>query len=224
MRIDLQPEWKEKLAEEFAKPYMQELKKFLQSEAASKKVIFPRGENIFNALNTTPLHKVRVVILGQDPYHGPGQAHGLCFSVQDGVRTPPSLQNIFKEMKSDLGIELPKSGNLTAWAQQGVLLLNTVLTVEQGKAASHRDRGWEQFTDKIIEILSAESRPIVFFLWGSFAQSKAKMIRTPPHLILRAPHPSPLSAYQGFFGSKHFSQANSFLQKQGLAPVDWRLS
>ena len=223
-QIKIEPEWRAALLEEFSKPYMTELKSFLRQEAQSGKTIFPRGADIFNALNSTPLSKVKVVLLGQDPYHGPGQAHGLCFSVQDGVRPPPSLLNIFKEMKEDLNLAMPKSGNLTKWTTEGVLLLNTVLTVESGAAASHRKRGWEQFTDKIIQILSDRDDPIVFLLWGAFAHAKASMIRVPPHVILKSVHPSPLSAYAGFFGSKPFSKTNDILQSWGKTPIDWSLT
>lgn len=222
-KVKIDPEWKSLLGQEFLKPYMAELKAFLRKEAAAGKTIFPKGADIFNALNLTPPSRVRAVILGQDPYHGPGQAHGLCFSVQDGVRPPPSLVNIFKELQSDLGFERPASGNLTHWAEQGILLLNTVMTVERGKAASHRKQGWENFTDAVIRALSAQEQPIVFILWGSFAHSKAEMIRCPPHLILRAPHPSPLSAHTGFWGTKPFSKTNKFLRKHGRGEIDWRL-
>ena len=221
--IKLEPEWKAALAEEFSKPYMLELKAFLRQEAAKSKKIYPRGPDIFNAFNHTPLSKVKVVLLGQDPYHGPGQAHGLCFSVRDGVPPPPSLKNIFKEMHSDLGVPIPATGNLTPWADRGVLLLNTVLTVEHSKAGSHRNRGWEKFTDRAIEILSERKQPIVFLLWGSFAQAKAPMIRVPPHAILKAPHPSPLSAHNGFFGCRHFSKTNALLKKWGEKEIDWSL-
>jgi uracil-DNA glycosylase len=222
-KIKLEPEWKAALASEFEKPYMKELRAFLAQEATKGKKIYPKGADIFNAFNHTPLSKVKVVVLGQDPYHGPGQAHGLCFSVQKGVRPPPSLVNIFKELGQDLGVPLPKDGNLTAWADQGVLLLNTVLTVEEGHAASHRNRGWEKFTDRVIQVLSERDDPIVFLLWGKFAHDKAPMIRVPPHKILRAPHPSPLSAHSGYFGSKHFSQTNKVLRSWGKPPIDWSL-
>jgi len=222
-KIKLDPDWKAALAEEFDKPYMVELRKFLGHEASKGKKIFPRGSDIFNAFNHTPLPKVKVVVLGQDPYHGSGQAHGLCFSVKKGVRPPPSLLNIFKELNQDLKVPIPAVGDLTSWADQGVLLLNTVLTVEEGQAASHRKRGWEQFTDRVIQVLSERSEPIVFLLWGKFAHDKAAMIRVPPHKILKAPHPSPLSAHTGYFGSKHFSQANEILRSWGKKPVDWSL-
>lgn len=221
--LNLEPSWKHTLQEEFKSPYMQELKIFLEGQAAEKKVIFPRESEIFQALNATPFEKVKAVILGQDPYHGAGQAHGLCFSVQPGVKPPPSLMNIFKEYSSDLGYPMPSSGDLSKWAKEGVLLLNTVLTVEEGKAASHKKRGWEQFTDRIIQKLSEREDPIVFILWGAFAHSKIPMIRVPPHAILKTVHPSPLSAYNGFWGSKHFSKTNEILKSWGKAPIDWRL-
>ena len=220
-KIQLEPSWKDRLLPEFQKPYMEELRSFLRSEAAAKKRIFPRGSEYFAALNHTPFEKVKVVILGQDPYHGDGQAHGLSFSVKEGVRFPPSLRNIFKEMESDLGKKAPLSGDLSHWGEQGVLLLNSVLTVEEGKAASHRGKGWEKFTDRVIEVLAARQDPVVFILWGAFAISKSPMIPTPPHAILKSVHPSPLSAHGGFFGSKPFSKANAILQSWGKAPVDW---
>lgn len=222
-QIKLEPEWKGALKRVFALPYMAELKDFLRKEAAQGKIIFPKGADIFNALNITPLSQVKVVILGQDPYHGPGQAHGLSFSVREGVKPPPSLQNIYKEMHEDLGLPIPKTGDLTPWAKQGVLLLNAVLTVESGKAASHRKRGWENFTDEIIKTLSEREAPVVFILWGAFAQSKIPMIRVPPHAIIKSVHPSPLSAYNGFFGSKPFSQANKLLRSWGKKEIDWKL-
>lgn len=221
--IQLDPEWKAALREEFTKPYMHKLREFLLAEAASGKNIYPRGTDFFSALNHTPLSKVKVVVLGQDPYHGPGQAHGLSFSVQEGVPPPPSLKNIFKELNADLGLSPPKSGDLTVWANRGVLLLNTVLTVEAGKAASHRNQGWELFTDQVIRVLNERDEPIVFLLWGNFAQTKAAMIDEAKHVILRAPHPSPLSAYQGFLGCKHFSKANAVLRQWGQKEMDWRL-
>lgn len=222
-RIKIEPSWKKALLQEFSSPYMSELRAFLRQEAASGKSVYPRGGDIFNAFNLTPLEKVEVVILGQDPYHGPGQAHGLSFSVKDGVRFPPSLQNIFKELNDDLKVPMPKSGNLSHWAEQGVLLLNSVLTVEEGKAASHRKKGWEQFTDKVIQLLSDRDEPVVFILWGAFAHSKIPMIRVPPHAIIKSVHPSPLSAYNGFFGSKPFSRANQILKSWGKKEIDWSL-
>ncbi len=222
-KIKLHPEWKAVLAHEFDKPYMQELREFLGQEATKGKRIYPKGSEIFSAFNHTPLSKVKVVVLGQDPYHGPGQAHGLSFSVQPGVRPPPSLRNIFKELKEDLQVPMPAQGDLSPWADQGVLLLNTVLTVEEGRAASHRNLGWERFTDRVIEILSERDDPLVFLLWGKFAHDKAAMIRVPPHKILKAPHPSPLSAYTGYFGSRPFSSTNEILRSLGKPAIDWSL-
>ena len=223
----LDPSWAVPLTEMFASPVMADLRQFLIAEKASGKRIFPKGGEYFHALDLTPLDKVRVVILGQDPYHGEGQAHGLCFSVQRGVRPPPSLVNIYKEMKADLGIDPPRHGNLTHWAEQGVLLLNAVLTVEMGKAASHQGRGWEKFTDAVIELVARQDRPIVFILWGSYAQRKAAFVKDVSqggrHLVIRSPHPSPLSAHNGFFGSRPFSRANAFLTENGQTPIDWRL-
>jgi len=221
--IKLHPSWLEPLSGEFASPYMSDLKQFLLAERESGKRIFPKGCNWFRALDLTPLDEVRVVILGQDPYHGEGQAHGLCFSVPDGVRPPPSLVNIYKEMKTDLGITPPAHGFLEQWARQGVLLLNSVLTVQMGLAASHRDRGWERFTDAVIRLVNAKADPVVFMLWGSYAQKKAAFVDTSRHLVLKAPHPSPLSAHSGFFGCKHFSKANAFLEAHGRRPIDWAL-
>jgi uracil-DNA glycosylase len=202
---------------------MADLKQFLATEREKGKRIFPKGGEWFRALDLTPLEEVRIVILGQDPYHGAGQAHGLCFSVQPGVQTPPSLVNIFKELESDLGIRAARHGFLEHWARQGVLLLNSVLTVEMGRAASHRDRGWERFTDQIIREVNAKAEPVVFMLWGSYAQKKAAFLDTSRHLVLKAAHPSPLSAHSGFFGCRHFSKANAFLVSRGLAPIDWAL-
>jgi uracil-DNA glycosylase len=221
--INLHPSWLDPLRGEFEQPYMAELKRFLVSERERGKQIFPRASEWFRALDLTPLEQVRVVILGQDPYHGPGQAHGLCFSVKDGVRPPPSLVNIYKELESDLGIKPRRHGFLEHWAKQGVLLLNSVLTVEMGQAASHRDRGWERFTDRIVSQVNAKAEPVVFMLWGSYAQKKAAMVDTSRHLVLKAAHPSPLSAHSGFFGCRHFSKANAFLESRGLAPIDWAL-
>lgn len=222
-RIRLEDSWKAVLRDEFDKPYMRELGDFLRSEKAAGKQIFPPGGLIFNALNSTPLEKVRVVIIGQDPYHGAGQAHGLCFSVQPGVAVPPSLVNIFKELKRDLNIDPPGHGCLQHWADQGVLLLNTSLTVEEGKAGSHAKAGWQIFTDRVIEVVSQQCENLVFLLWGAHAQSKQRLIDTTRHLVLRSPHPSPLSAHRGFIGNGHFSRTNEFLRQRGLAAIDWRL-
>jgi uracil-DNA glycosylase len=206
---------------------MAALKAFLTGEKAKGKRIFPAGSEWFRALDLTPLDKVRVVILGQDPYHGPGQAHGLCFSVRPGVRPPPSLGNIYKELNSDLGLPRPSHGFLEYWAEQGVLLLNSVLTVEMGLAASHRDRGWEKFTDAVIRAVNARAEPVVFMLWGSYAQKKAAFVDSTDkggrHLVLKAAHPSPLSAHNGFLGCRHFSKANAFLEAHGMIPIDWSL-
>ena len=221
--IKLHPSWLGPLGREFDQPYMADLKRFLLAEREAGKRIFPAGSNWFRALDLTPLDEVRVVILGQDPYHGPGQAHGLCFSVPDGVRPPPSLVNIYKELESDLGIRRPAHGFLENWARQGVLLLNSVLTVEMGLAASHRDRGWEQFTDAVIRLVNVKEAPVVFMLWGSYAQKKASFVDASRHLVLKAPHPSPLSAHSGFLGCRHFSKANTFLESRGLKPIDWAL-
>ena len=225
--VKLHPSWREPLAAEFESSYMQALKSFLVAEKARGKRIFPKGGEWFRALDLTPLEQVRVVILGQDPYHGAGQAHGLCFSVQPGVRPPPSLVNIFKELHSDLGIAPSRHGFLEHWASQGVLLLNSVLTVETGRAASHQGKGWERFTDAVIRRINARDEPVVFMLWGSYAQKKAAFVDSVDkggrHLVLKAPHPSPLSAHTGFFGCKHFSQANAFLESRGMAPIDWTL-
>ena len=221
--IALDDSWKVPLRDEFAQPYMAELRTFLLAEKAAGKHIFPKGSQWFRALDLTPLDSVRVIILGQDPYHGPGQAHGLCFSVSPGVRTPPSLQNIYKELRDDLGIAPAAHGFLEHWAKQGVLLLNNVLTVEQGIAASHKGKGWERFTDAVVRLVSERPDPIVFLLWGSHAQKKAASVDSGRHLVLKAAHPSPLSAYNGFFGCRHFSQANDFLAAHGQPPIDWTL-
>ena len=225
--IKLHESWRAPLASEFGAPYMAALRTFLTGERDSGKRIFPAGGEWFRALDLTPLDQVRVVILGQDPYHGAGQAHGLCFSVRPGVRPPPSLVNIYKELQADLGLARPAHGFLEDWARQGVLLLNSVLTVEMGLAASHRDRGWEKFTDAIIRLINARREPVVFMLWGSYAQKKAAFVDSTDkggrHLVLKAPHPSPLSAHNGFFGCRHFSKANAFLEAQGLPPIDWSL-
>jgi len=199
------------------------LRSFLVAEKAAGKRIFPKGAEWFRAMDLTPLDKVRVVILGQDPYHGPGQAHGLCFSVKPGVPPPPSLVNIYKELQSDLGIERPRHGFLEHWAQQGVLLLNSVLTVEMAKAASHQGKGWERFTDAVIRLVNAKEEPVVFLLWGAYAQKKAAFVDTSKHLVLKAAHPSPLSVHNGFLGCRHFSKCNAFLESKGLPPIDWSL-
>lgn len=215
-------DWLEAIGGEFRKPYYSELYGFVKNEYSTK-VIYPPSEEIFNAFHFTPLKEVKVVIIGQDPYHEPNQAHGLCFSVKDGVEIPPSLVNIYKELQDDLGCTIPNSGYLEKWARQGVLLLNTVLTVRAHQANSHQGKGWEQFTDAIISAVNAQDRPIVYMLWGRPAQSKIPMLTNPKHLILKAPHPSPLSAYRGFFGCKHFSQANEFLKQNGIEPIDWQI-
>ena len=223
----LEDSWQHLLSGEFASDYMADLQDFLAREKAGGKQIFPRDDQYYRALNLTPPDRVRVVILGQDPYHGPGQAHGLCFSVQPGIRPPPSLVNIFKELESDLGLPRPAHGFLEHWAEQGVLLLNSVLTVEMGHAASHRGKGWEQFTDAVMRLIAAKPEPVVFLLWGSYAQKKAGFVQSVEqggrHLVLEASHPSPLSAYNGFFGCRHFSQTNAFLKKNGMVPIDWSL-
>jgi uracil-DNA glycosylase len=221
--IQLEASWLKHLAPEFEKPYMRELRAFLGAEKAAGVQVFPPGAEIFNAFAHTPLERTRVVILGQDPYHGPGQAHGLCFSVRPGVAPPPSLQNIFKEIERDLGIGRPAHGSLTRWADQGVLLLNSVLTVAAGRAASHQGKGWEQFTDRVVELVNRECSGIVFMLWGGYAQRKGAAIDRERHCVLTAPHPSPLSAYRGFIGCGHFSAANAWLAAHGQPPVDWQL-
>ncbi|MCE5364924.1 uracil-DNA glycosylase [Pseudomonas anguilliseptica] len=221
--VKLEAGWKAALHEEFEKAYMRELGDFLRAEKAAGKQIYPPGALIFNALNSTPLAQTKVVVIGQDPYHGPGQAHGLCFSVQPGVKTPPSLVNIYKELKRDLNIDIPSHGYLQHWAEQGVLLLNTSLTVEHGIAGSHAKVGWQTFTDKVIEVVSQQQERLVFLLWGSHAQSKEKLIDTSKHLVLKSVHPSPLSAHRGFIGNGHFSRCNKFLEQHGLSPIDWRL-
>ena len=222
--IQLHESWLRHLEAEFGKQYMQSLKAFLKEEKQAGKVIFPPGPLIFNALNSTPLNAVKVVIIGQDPYHGPGQAHGLSFSVPRGVRPPPSLQNIFKELADDCGVRVPPHGELTRWAEQGVLLLNASLTVEQAKANSHQKKGWEQFTDRVIALVSEQAEPSAFILWGSFAQKKSALIDRLKHCVIKSVHPSPLSAHRGFFGSKPFSQANRFLKEKGRGEIDWAIS
>ena len=224
-QVQIEPGWKSHLFEEFQKPYMGELRAFLRQELAGRKTIYPKGAEYFNAFNSTPFAQVKVVILGQDPYHGPDQAHGLCFSVPRGIGVPPSLINIFKEIRADLGYDASnfKHGNLKSWADQGVLLLNSVLTVEHGRAASHQGKGWEVFTDKAISELNTQREGIVFMLWGSYAHKKGEVIDGCKHLVLKAPHPSPLSAHRGFLGCRHFSQANAYLEARGEKPIDWRL-
>ena len=221
--IKLDPEWLQLLKAEFDEPYMKQLRAFLTSEKAAGKVIYPPGALWFNALNHTPFSKVKVVILGQDPYHGPHQAHGLCFSVQEGIQPPPSLINIFTEIKRDLGLEQPSRGDLTAWADQGVLLMNAVLTVEHGKAGSHQGKGWETFTDRVVALLNEQREHLVFLLWGSYAQKKGALIDRKKHLVLASPHPSPLSAYRGFIGNAHFSKTNDYLKANGLGVINWQL-
>lgn len=221
MEVKIEPGWKAVLSREFTKPYFQQLAAFLKTEKMQGKVIYPPGSLIFNAFDKTPFDKVKVVILGQDPYHGPGQAHGLCFSVPDGVPFPPSLVNIFKELQSDIGMPIPKSGNLTGWAQQGVFLLNASLTVRAGEPMSHAKIGWADFTDAVIKSISDGKKGVVFLLWGRFAQDKQVLIDETKHYVLKAAHPSPLSASNGFFGCRHFSKTNKLLMQQGLDPIDW---
>lgn len=223
-RVQLEPSWLAVLSHEFEQGYMQHLREFLRAEKAARKVIYPRGQDIFAALNLCPFDQVKVVIIGQDPYHGPGQAHGLCFSVLPGVAQPPSLVNIFQEIESDVGDgrRMPRDrGCLDAWARQGVLLLNAVLTVEQSRAASHQGKGWEQFTDRIVTELNQQRDGLVFMLWGSYAQKKGAIVNRERHCVLEAPHPSPLSAHRGFFGCHHFSRANAWLTGRGERPIDW---
>ncbi len=219
--VRLEPSWKARLAGEFEQPYMQNLRRFLLERKKNRAVIYPPGEQIFNAMNSTPFAEVKVIILGQDPYHGPGQAHGLCFSVMNGVAVPPSLVNIYKEIQQDLGGQPPANGNLQCWANQGVLLLNAVLTVERGQAGAHQGKGWERFTDRIISELNEGRDGLVFMLWGSYAKKKGDHIDRKRHLVLTAPHPSPLSAHRGFYGCRHFSKANAWLQQQDQAAIDW---
>nr|WP_199157619.1 uracil-DNA glycosylase [Pedobacter sp. ASV2] len=224
MSASLEPGWLAVLNQEFEKDYMIKLKAFLQDEKQNNKVIYPKGADIFNALNTTPFDEVKVVILGQDPYHGVGQAHGLSFSVQRGMTVPPSLKNIYKELETDIeGFKTPNHGNLTHWAEQGVLLLNATLTVRASEAGSHQNQGWEIFTDEIIKALSQKREHLVFLLWGKYAQQKAALIDEKKHYVLTAAHPSPFSAYNGFFGSKHFSKTNQLLIQNNITPIDWQL-
>lgn len=220
MDVKIEESWKQTLANEFEKPYFANLIQFVKSEYAAG-TVYPEGKNIFNAFNLCPLPNVKVVIIGQDPYHEPRQAHGLCFSVQDGVEFPPSLQNIFKEIESDLGTPVPPSGNLERWARQGVFLLNSILTVRAHQAASHANKGWETFTDEVIKQISDKTENVVFMLWGNYAKVKGKVIDTKKHLILNTVHPSPLSVYRGFFGCKHFSRANEYLTTHGKTPINW---
>ena len=221
--IDLEPRWLKSLAVEFEQPYMQQLQAFLLSEVEAGKRICPNASELFGAFRHTPLDKVKIVIVGQDPYHGEGQAHGLCFSVKPGVAVPPSLNNIYKQLHAEFGLPIPAHGDLTSWADQGVLLLNSVLSVEFGKAASHQGRGWETFTDSVIDIINRQREGVVFLLWGRCAQHKGLLIDRARHCVLQAPHPSPLSAYRGFFGCGHFSMANDYLQGRGITPIDWGL-
>lgn len=223
MVLENAPSWQPDLAAEFDQPYMQNLKQFLKHEKDKHKIIYPHSKNWFHALETTPLDQVKVVILGQDPYHQPNQAHGLCFSVMPGIKTPPSLVNIYKELYSDLGIAPAGHGYLESWAKQGVLLLNAVLTVEASNANAHQGKGWEQFTDKIVSTINSRCQHVVFMLWGSYAQKKGAVIDEQRHLVLKAPHPSPLSAHRGFFGSKPFSQTNEYCRQHGKQVIDWQL-
>ncbi len=223
MDVQIEPSWKEVLQQEFTKPYFQQIITFLKTEKASGKIIYPPGGLIFNAFLQTPFNEVKVVVLGQDPYHGPGQAHGLSFSVPDNVKPPPSLVNIFKELQQDVGLPIPQNGNLTSWAKQGVLLLNAVLTVSARDAASHAKIGWMHFTDAVIKTISQQKEGVVFLLWGKFAHDKQGLIDETKHYVLKAAHPSPFSADKGFFGCKHFSKTNELLIQQGKEPVDWSL-
>ena len=223
MNVQIEPSWKHEFGGEFDQPYMAKLKSFLKEEINSGKNIYPKPREWFLAFNHTPFNKVKVVILGQDPYHGPGQAHGLCFSVQPGVRPPPSLLNIYKELKSDLGIDPPQNGNLEKWADQGVLLLNSVLTVQEGSAASHQGKGWETFTDRAIHLLNDKREHLAFLLWGAYSQKKGAFIDRNKHLVLESVHPSPLSAHRGFLGSRPFSKINHYLEKHGIEQIDWQL-
>lgn len=222
-QVQLEASWYALLADEFEQDYMQALRAFLKAQLQAGKRIYPPGKSIFNALDSTPFDKTRVVILGQDPYHNPGQAHGLCFSVLPGVAPPPSLINIFKELQRDTGFVVPAHGCLQHWADQGVLLLNAVLTVEENKPASHQGRGWERFTDRVVSLLNEGREGLVFMLWGSHAQKKGRFISRTRHLVLESPHPSPLSAHRGFLGNGHFSKANAWLQQHGQPPIDWQL-
>jgi len=220
MDVQIEPAWKQFLKTVFEQDFFKELVSFVKDEYQNKKV-FPNGKDLFNAFNHSPLDQVKVVILGQDPYHGPNQAHGLSFSVKSGVPFPPSLLNIFKEIKSDIGKDVPPNGDLTRWADQGVFLLNATLTVRAHEAGSHQKKGWEEFTDEVIRVISAQRENVVFLLWGAYAQKKADLIDQSKHLILEAPHPSPLSSYRGFFGCRHFSQVNAYLVLHGKQPINW---
>jgi uracil-DNA glycosylase len=221
--VDLHPQWLRHLQSELEQDYIRVLSQFLRAEKSKGNIIYPSDENLFAAFNATPLKSVRVVILGQDPYHGEDQAHGLSFSVMPDIKTPPSLRNIYKELSDDLGVSLPGHGYLMSWAEQGVLLLNAVLSVEHGEAGSHQGKGWERFTDKVIDLINAECDNVVFMLWGAYAQKKGCSINTDKHLVLSAPHPSPLSAYRGFFGCRHFSKANDYFADNGRARIDWQI-
>jgi len=223
MEVKINESWKKELKSEFVKPYFLQIVNFLKTEQQAGKVIYPPGKLIFNAFDTTPFGQVKAVILGQDPYHGAKQAHGLCFSVQDGIPPPPSLVNIYKEMQTDLGLPIPNTGNLTKWATQGVLMLNATLTVRANEANSHSKIGWQDFTNEAIRKVSEDKKNVVFILWGKFAQEKQALIDESKHLILKAAHPSPFSAYNGFFGCRHFSKTNDYLVKNGLDPIDWAL-
>ncbi len=221
--INIEPSWRARLDQEFEKPYMKDLQHFLKSQYKTGKIIYPSKDKYFAAFNFTPFKKTKVVILGQDPYHGPGQAHGLCFSVPQGEAIPPSLLNIYKELKADLKLTPVHHGNLESWAKQGVLLLNSVLTVENGKAAAHQKKGWEHFTDQVVRELNEGREHLVFILWGAYAQKKAAFVDRNKHFVIESPHPSPLSSHRGFFGSKPFSKTNDYLKQQGLAPINWQL-
>lgn len=223
MDVQIEASWKEKLKEEFTKPYFANIVNHLKTEREQKKIIYPPGQMIFNAFNSTPFDNVKVLILGQDPYHGPGQAHGLCFSVQPGVPPPPSLVNIFKELQTDIGMERPANGDLSKWAAEGVFLLNASLTVRAAEPMSHAKIGWAQFTDAVIRKIAEGKQHVVFLLWGKFAQEKAAFIDASKHLILKAAHPSPLSAHAGFLGCRHFSKTNDYLMEKGITPIDWKL-
>jgi uracil-DNA glycosylase len=223
MDVKIEPSWKEVLKQEFSKPYFLQIVNFLKTEKSAGKIIYPPGSLIFNAFNTTAFDQVKVVLLGQDPYHGPGQAHGLSFSVPEGIPAPPSLVNIFKELQSDIGLQIPRQGNLTHWAQQGMLLINASLTVRANEPMSHSKIGWANFTDTVIEKISSQKKKVVFLLWGKFAQEKQTLIDETKHLVLKAAHPSPFSVERGFFGCRHFSRTNEYLTSNGIYPIDWKL-